>query len=177
MKVANDVVISTATKRIHAIQKHVTNAKTEIAINGEVMKPAAIAAVFQHCLDTRAAVAAKHGEYKAALDARSIAEAKRLSIDDGLEDWVLNRFGKNSPEALEFGYSPRKVSTPAVATKARAQLLSKATRIARGTMGRKAKKQIKGTLVAPTEPAAPAVIAPTPVETGGGGAVNGVAHS
>ena len=78
-------------------------------------------------------------------------------------------------EAHDFGYSARKVASTSAATKANAVLLNLATRKARGTMGKKEKLKIKGTLVIPTEaahapppivsppPPAPAVAPPAPV--------------
>jgi hypothetical protein len=156
LKVKNDTVVTNNTKRISALKKYVTNSKTEIPVGGETLKPAAVIAVFQDSLDTRAAVTATQAGYKSALAARLAAEEKRIVADDALKGWVLNTFGANSAEAGEFGYAPRKAPVVSAADRANAVLLAKATRKARGTMGPKAKLSIKGTLVAPTAPAAPA---------------------
>jgi hypothetical protein len=158
MKISNETAVTNNTKRIAAMKKFVTNSKTEIPIGGEVLKPADVIAVFQDSLDTRAAVTATQGSYKEALADRETAEQKRAVTDEGLKAWVLNRFGATSAEAHEFGYAARKVPEVSAAERANAVLLNHATRAARGTRGPKAKLKIKGTLVVPTAPAAPASV-------------------
>ncbi|MGO8997114.1 MAG: hypothetical protein ACLQVI_27680 [Polyangiaceae bacterium] len=138
-KISNDTVITNNQKRILALKKYVTNSKTEIPISGEVLKPAQVIAVFQNSLDTRAAVTATQAGYKSALAARTTAETKRQATDDSLKAWVLNRFGANSTEAHEFGYSARKTPVVSAADRANAVLLNQATREARGTMGKRQK--------------------------------------
>jgi hypothetical protein len=120
------------------------------------VKPATIVAVFQKSLDTRAEVTVSAAAYKASLAERGAAESDRASYDDGLKAWVLNRYGADSPEAHEFGYAARKVSVKSAATKAQAVALNAATRKARGTVGKKEKLKIKGSIDAPQ----PAVAAP-----------------
>lgn len=158
LKASNATVVTNNQKRILALKKYVTNSKTEIPISGEVLKPAQVISVFQDSLDTRAAVTATQAAYKSALADRVDAESKRQATDEALKAWVLNRFGADSAEAHEFGYSARKVPVLSAAERANAVLLNHATRLARGTMGKKAKLKIKGTLVAPTAPAAPASV-------------------
>jgi hypothetical protein len=159
MKIRNDTVVTNNNKRIAALKKYVTSSKTEIPIGGAKLKPADVIAVFQDSLDTRAAVTATQGSYKEALASRASAEQKRAVTDESLKQWVLNWFGVSSAEAHEFGYAARKVPDVSAATRANAVLLNHATREARGTKGPKAKLKIKGTLVAPTAPAAPASVA------------------
>src|SRR5579883_3222852 len=110
IKNTNTNVISSSTRRISAINTHLTNAKMEITINGESLKPATLLERYQQSIDTRAAVTVKYGEYQSALAARDAAEAVRLKTDEGLKYWVLNKFGADSPEARAFGYAPRKVA-------------------------------------------------------------------
>jgi hypothetical protein len=167
-KIDNVTVVARNTQIINATKKHVTNSKTEIPVGGEMVKPATLIAVFQASNDTRTDVVSAYGAYKAALEARENAEATRATYDEAMKAWVLNRFGGNSQEAHDFGYAPRKVTTPSVATKAQALLLNAATRKARGTMGPKAKLKIKGTLAVPAvvsvPTTAPAAMAqPVPV--------------
>jgi hypothetical protein len=158
-KANNNTIVTNNQKRINALKKYVTNSKTEIPVSGEVLKPAQVISVFQDSLDTRAAVTATQASYKSALADRVNAEVKRQATDDALKGWVLNRFGADSAEAHEFGYSARKSPVLSAAERATAVLQNHATRQARGTMGKKAKLKIKGTLVAPTVPAAPASVA------------------
>ena len=165
----NATVVDACTKRLNALKSYV-DGKAQIAINGTVHKPAAVVAIYQGCLDARAALATKRAETKAALAAQESAEEARLEADQGLKAWVENQFGVGSPQALDFGFSPPKVATRTVETKAKAVALAKATRAARHTMGKKAKLTIKGTIPAPTAPAAPATNTPagaSPASTNG----------
>jgi len=150
----NANIVDHSQQCILALKKHV-DAKTVIAIDGEPHKLVDLLAIYQACLDTRAAVRAQHASYKSTLEERDKAEAKRRATDKGLRAWVVNTFGATSTEALEFGFAP-KSSAPTVATKMQAVLQSKATREARGTKGKKAKQNIKGVVAAPTAPEAPA---------------------
>jgi hypothetical protein len=154
-RIANSTVVTNNTQRIAAIKKYVTNSKTEIPIGGAVLKPSDVIAVFQDNLDSRADVTATQASYKEALASRAISEQKRVVTEDGLKAWVLHRFGADSAEAHEFGYSARKVPQISAADRANAVLLNHATRLARGTKGPKAKLKIKGTLAAPIAPGAP----------------------
>jgi len=154
-QVSNAVVVSISTQRIAGINKHLTS-KTEIPVGGELVKPAALLAVYQGSLDASNDVASTRGEYRAAVAARDTNEAERLVTDEALKQWVLQRFGAGSTEAHDFGYSPRKVGTVTAAKRANAVLLNQATRLARGTMSKKEKLKIKGTLPVPTAPAVPA---------------------
>jgi hypothetical protein len=139
-KIASSVVVSACTQRVNAIKKHL-GAKDEVFVNGEPVKAAQLAQVYQDALDTRAAATSAKGELKAAMAERNAAEAKRLSVDAALEPYVLQRFGASSTEAEDFDYAPRKVPVRTAMSKATATLLTQATRAARGT-----RQQIKGTL-------------------------------
>jgi hypothetical protein len=155
-KINNSNVVTNNGKRIAALRKYVTNSKTEIAVDGEHLKPADLIAVFQDSLDTRAAVTATQGAYKKALAEKEEAETKRAVTDDALRVWVLAWFGANSAEAHEFGYAARKKAVLTAEERAAAVAASQATRKARGTVGPRAKLKIKGAPVASTAPAAPA---------------------
>ena len=201
-KIASNEVVSACTQRVSAIKAYLT-AKDEIFVNGEQVKATDIAQMFQEALDTRAAAVTAKGDYKTALVARDTAEANRLSADTALGPYVMQRFGANSTEAHAFGYAPRKAVDKTVLSKARAALLNKATRDARGTKSKKALQQIKGTLspeaaaalgalsgsatsaatpapsASATPPAAPPAVASTPLAAPAtnGAALNGTAHS
>jgi hypothetical protein len=150
----NATVIARSNQRITALQKHL-GAKDTVFIQGKTVNTAALVAVFQSAIDTRGEVVSTQGEYKAALAARETAETARAITDDALKEYVLQRFGANSAEAHDFGYSARKVGEKSPATKARAALLNQATRDARHTMGKKQRLGVKGTLppTATTPPA------------------------
>ena len=164
-RLTNSEIINASTIRLAAIHAHLTNAKTEIPIAGQLLKPAGVAAIFQDGLDTRASVAALEAQLKAARSARDEAEAKRVTADVALGAWVPNYFGADSAAAHSFGYTPRKVAEKSVETKKQAIERNKATRAARHTMGSKQKAQIKGTMIVLTASAdpAPAANQPPPV--------------
>jgi hypothetical protein len=187
-KTSNSTIVTSNNKRIAALKKFVTNGKTQIPIVGEQLKPSDLIAVFQDELDKRATVASTKASYETAVAQRTTASQKRQITDDALKVWVLNFFGPMSAEAKEFGYAPRKQPTMTAKDRAAAVDANLATREARGTMGKKAKEKIHGTVVPPTAPAAPAnnaapVATPAPVAvvTNGaatnGAGVNGAAHN
>jgi hypothetical protein len=166
-RISNAVVVATSAQRISGIKKHISS-KTEIPVGGAMVKPATLLALFQGSLDASDNVASTRGEYRAAVAARDANEAERLVTDEALKQWVLQRFGAGSSEAHDFGYAPRKVGKVTAATRANAVLLNQATREARGTMGKRKKLKIKGTLpvpAAPAPPATPAVQAALPAST------------
>jgi hypothetical protein len=144
-KIASTVVVSACTQRVNAIKQYM-GAKDEIFVNGEAVKAGQLAQVYQDALDTRATATTAKSALKSAMAGRNAAEAKRLSVDVALEPYVLQRFGPTSTEAQDFGYVPKKVADKTAISKAKATLLNQATRAARGTTGKKAKLQIKGTL-------------------------------
>ena len=200
----NETVISSSSTRISACKKYLVSAKTEVPIAGQLTKVPAIVSVYQKSLDTRSAVAEARAALVEALAERDAAETARQTTDEALKSWVLQRFGEDSKAARDFGYTPKKVTAKSADTKANAASLAKATRTARGTVGKKQKLKVKGTLPVPTAPAAPAtnpapapatapaVVAPAPVvapsapaaapasssaaAAEGGGALNGAAH-
>jgi len=155
----SSVIVDRCKQRIEALLSGVP-AKAEITIDGTRYTRAQVVAIYQASLDTRAALVKSRAQVKVDLAARSTAEVDRLAIEAGMKAWVVSQFGAESNEAYEFGYTPKKPAHTTAETKANAVKLAKATREARGTMGKKKKLSIKGTLVVPTVPAAPATTAP-----------------
>jgi hypothetical protein len=139
-------IISSNTQRLKGISTHLKNGKVEVSINGQNMKVSEISGVYQGSLDAQAAVTSTHGKYKIALAARETAETQRRLVDEGMKSYVLSHFGADSEAAHDFGYSLRKVTKPDAATKATAVERGKATRVARGTLGKKERLKIKGVL-------------------------------
>ncbi len=163
-RMKNAEVVDTTAQRLKALTDNVA-AKAEITMDGARYTRAQLAAIYQAALDTRSALVKSRAQVKVDLAARGKAEANRVAIESGLKAWVVAQFGPRSNEAYEFGYTPRKPGVASVETKANAQKLATATRAARGTMGKKQKLKVKGTLVAPTEPAVPAAASVAPVQS------------
>jgi hypothetical protein len=177
----NAKVVATCNQRITALNKLVTPNMT-ISIDGQPMKLTALIAIYQDTIDARAKLIEQRAATKAALTARENADTARVATDEGLDAWVTVQFGARSTQAQEFGFHPHKVTVTSAATKALAAEKSKATREARGTKGKRQKAHIKGTVVVPTEPAAPATTTPAatpaaevPASTNGASSANGAA--
>ncbi len=148
-KISIATVVRTTTQRLTAIKHHIEDGGTAVFIDGQPLTVDTIAAAFQGSVDAQAAVTSAKGRYKVLLNERAAADDLRRRYDEGMKMYVLSRFGANSEAAHDFGYAPRKIGEADVATKAQAVLLSKATREARGTMGKKQRLKIKGTLPSP----------------------------
>jgi len=151
----NATVVDVCTKRLNALKSYV-DGKAQINVGGKKQKASQVVAIYQSCLDSRAALATKRAEVKAAMATRTSAEQARRSADRAVKAWVVNEFGEGSQQAIDFGFPPPKKATRTVESKVNAVALAKATRAARHTMGKKQKSLIKGTMVAPTAPAVPA---------------------
>jgi hypothetical protein len=155
----NATVVDTCTKRLNALKEYAGN-KGTIPMNGADLKISDVIAIYQDCLDSRAALAKSRTQVKASLATKTNAQQARVSADMALSAWVTTKFGAGSQQALDFGFAPRKAATRTVVSKAKAAAQAKATREARHTMGKKQKSLIKGTVIAPTAPADPATNAP-----------------
>ncbi len=95
------------------------------------------------------------------LDASARYEAMNTRVTQvvrALRQYVINVYGEDSPVLADFGFTPtKKPALTPEALVARAQKAA-ATRKARGTLGKKEKAKIKGTVVT----AAPAIAATPP---------------
>jgi hypothetical protein len=183
----NAEVLDSCTTRLNALKQYVSSTKATIAIDGETHKVSDVIAMYQACLDTRAALTTQRAQVKATLVSRAIAEATRRAADRALKPWVINQYGAGSQQAHDFGFPPPKAPVRTVEEKSQAVARNHATRDARHTMGPKQKKGIKGTTIAPAAPADPAAPVaqaaaapqPAPVTTPANGvatsAVNGTA--
>jgi hypothetical protein len=84
----------------------------------------------------------------------------------GLKTYLQSRFGKTSGKLQLFGFAQNKSTQKTAQAKADAVVKSKATRKARGTMGKKQKTAIKGDVIGvvttPILAPAPATTAPAP---------------
>jgi hypothetical protein len=129
----NAVVVDTCTKRLNALKEYAGN-KGTIPMNGADLKISDVVAIYQDCLDSRAALSKSRTQVKVALTTKTNAEQARVDADVALSAWVTTKFGAGSQQAQDFGFSPRKVATRTAASKAGAAAQAKATRVARHTM-------------------------------------------
>jgi hypothetical protein len=152
----NAKIVSMCGQRLIALKKFVKT-KTAMTVSGKPMKLSDLTAIYQAAIDTRTALVPQRAAFEKALTARDSAEVTRRATDKVLKAWVVNEFGADSSEAQEFGFPATKIAEKSAATKATAVEKSLATRAARGTMGKRQKEKIKGTIEAPAAPAVPAV--------------------
>ena len=168
-KQSNSTVIGSCTRRLDAIVLYLTGVGT-ITINGADHTAAQLTAVYQADIDTRSDLLKKRSDVTVAMKARAVATTTRRAADKWLRAWVINKFGADSKQALDFGFAPRTPRARKSADKAKAAEQAMATREARHTLGPVQKAKIKGTAVAPTAPAAPAAThasPPMPATTNG----------
>jgi hypothetical protein len=118
------------------------------------LTPADIVKVFQGRLTAGQAVVTAEATRTAAVKGNLDERSKTAAFVQAFRRIVVGMF-QESPDTLAvFNLAAPKAATKTVATKATAVAKSKATRVARNTLGSKQKSKIKGTVpVASTEPA------------------------
>jgi hypothetical protein len=145
--------------------------ETHFMLNGTLMAKPELVAHFQSRLDAAEKTKTQRTALHATVGAEHALNLEVAPLRMGFKTYLQSRYGKNSPELQKFGFTPAKKPQRPVAAKATGIAKNQATRIARNTIGKKAKLQIKGTVpsssAAPTPatpPAAPAkpAIASTP---------------
>ena len=147
-----------ATAAIAGIQKYYSSTAT-LVMAGVSYTPAGLVSLLQAYVNAITALQALHAQLH---DAASGVQTQRGQIDAILLDlkaFVTNAFGSSSSKLGDFGFKPRKQGVVPVATKAAAQVKSKATREGRSASGTTEKLSITGTsngttTTAATQPAA-----------------------
>jgi hypothetical protein len=152
---------------IVGIQKHLLTVPT-LPLAGSTYTPADLVKLVQSRIDSAGVVAAAGANRHATVVAHDALGTKLTPILRGLRQYVLNVFGETSPVLADFGFTAPKTATRTPQEKAAAAAKALATRKARGTMGKKQKKGVKGTVPATapvTLPTASPPAAPSPVAT------------
>jgi hypothetical protein len=151
-------------KAKEGVGKHFANVST-LTIAGVTLTPADLMALIQGELDAMTAYAQAKAGLKVLAQAELNAHAKALPVLRGLKAFVIGMFGNTNAASStleDFGYSPRKAATTTLETKVAAQGKAKATRKARNTLGKKAKKAIKGGTAPAANPAPATPATPKP---------------
>lgn len=151
------------------IQKHLLNVPS-LPLAGSAITPADLVKLVQSRIDSAGVVAAASATWHSTVTAHKALNAKLTPVVRGLRQYVLNVFGETSPVLADFGFTAPKTVTRTPEQKAAAAAKAKATRKARGTLGKKQKKGVTGTVptTAPTPPptasppAAPGPVASAP---------------
>jgi hypothetical protein len=155
---SNSKIVAVCTQRIRALGAY-ADGRATFAINGRKLSRADVVALYQRCLDERAAVAKLRAEVLAKLGTLAQLEAERAEADRSLKAWVRDEFGIESKEAIELGFPAPKKGRLTVEQKASAVARAKATRKARYTMGRRQRAGIKGSVAGSAESAGGAAAA------------------
>jgi hypothetical protein len=163
---------------IVGVPKHLGGVSS-LSLNGVPYTPTSLVAFLQAFVDLASSViAAKATAHDLLLEEQSSGLSVRLVLQ-ALRSYIVALYGNGATEILgDFGFVPRKTTTPKVAVKALAAEKNRATRTARHTMGKREKLAIKGTLVVPAtggsgtagNAASPSGAAPAPAAPANGSA-------
>jgi hypothetical protein len=115
-----------------------------IVLNGSSHTQTELVDRVQAALDAIAAVKAARTALSQAVANQKAAVAQATPIRAGVRRFLQAKLGPNSPKLQEFGFTPARAAKTPVKTKAQAKVKAAATRVARGTRGKKQKAQIKG---------------------------------
>ena len=141
---------------------------------------------FQTFVAAIEATKSSNQQWRQDIQAERSLELEVQPLRVGVRAVAQTRFGKDGTQLLQFGFQPAKVTARTPASKVLAAAKAKATRTARGTLGKKEKAKLQGTVTtvtvgtpapqagagatalapatgnAPATPAAPAPTAPAP---------------
>jgi hypothetical protein len=137
------VIAAKCAQRIRGLNDHVPEG-AEIRIAGVVYTKGEIIAAYQAIVDTQAALVKSRAQVAVDLAARQAAEARGAKLEFPLKTWALNYFGAESEAVANIGYAAPKKGVKSPEVLARAVRLAKATREARGTMGKRQRERVKG---------------------------------
>ncbi len=136
---------------IAGIQKYFSTTAS-VVLAGTTYTPAQLTSLLQAYADAIQALIGLHAQLRASVGAVTAEGEAVDKILLALASYVDNLFGSDPGKLADFGMKPRKVAVVSAQTKVLAQAKSKATRLARHTMGSKQKASIHGT-VTTSEPA------------------------
>jgi hypothetical protein len=147
-------------KIVGAIQKHLSESVT---LSGVKYTPAKLAKMFQNGIDIADATDVASKAWHTAVATEKAKTQELSGVQTSLRDHVRATFGAASTEFADFGFTPKAVRAVDAKTKADAVVKRAATRVARNTMGKRAKLKVTGataaaagSIAAPATPAAPA---------------------
>jgi hypothetical protein len=142
-------------KIVSGVQKHLNE---PITMQGVQYTPGKLARMFQEGIALADASDAATKAWRMAVTAEQSKAVELADLQARLRTHVISVYGEDSAEFTDFGFVPRKVTTPDAATKAEAVVKRGKTRAARRTMGSRQRAEVTGE----TEPATNAQPAPAP---------------
>jgi hypothetical protein len=118
-------------------------------INGTTWSRADLLTRLQSRIDAAEATKAARTTLHNAVNSEQELNAQIAPLRAGIKTYLQSRFGKTSGQLQLFGFAQTKATQKSAQSKANAVVKSKATRKARGTLGKKQKSTIKGTVSTP----------------------------
>jgi hypothetical protein len=136
-----------ATTLVAGTKKHLSSVAS-LTLDSVAYTPVELVTALQTLIDLYTAADAAKSAVKAKLAALKAQGPTLRKLMVALESYVRLTFGGSPDVMADFGVTPKKVATPLTTEqKTVANAKRKATREARGTTGKKAKKAIKGDVV------------------------------
>jgi hypothetical protein len=150
---------------VTGIQKRL--AGKSFTVNDKSYSTQDVVAVFQGRVTTGQAVVSSRAAWLAAVKADRDERSQTAAFASAFQNIVKGMF--QDPSALaDFGLTPRKSGKKTVEVKSTAVAKNLATRQARGTMGKKQKAKIKGSVTqAPSQGGAGAIVTPSAASSAG----------
>jgi hypothetical protein len=136
---------------IVGIKKDLQNVST-LPLGGSTYTMLALEQLIQSRIDAINDVAMAKAQWLAKVAVVNELSPQVTRVVRGLRQYVVNAFGESSPVLADFGFKPAKQATLTPEQNVAKAQKAEATRKARGTMGKRQKAKIKGT-VATTAPA------------------------
>ena len=127
---------------------------TVISVLGTSYTTTQLKTVIQADLDAAAATQTARSKWNDAVKSEQTAHAKAHGVLVGLKGYLVMQYGKTATEVFaDFGFTPPKAPKTDPATVVAAAVKAKATRKARGTLGKKARLKITASPEPATAPA------------------------
>jgi hypothetical protein len=173
--------IAQATNLVAGMQKHLASTQS-ITLASVAYTPTQLTSDLQSLVTLYGDVATAKSVYQAKLAAEKAQAPALLSLMALLVSYVKLTFSASPDVLVDFGLQPKKAKTPLTAEQQMVAVAKRAsTRKARGTMSKKAKKEIKGNVIdvaLSTVTAGQPVVSssPTPSAPTGSVTVNGTSH-
>jgi hypothetical protein len=141
--------VASTSQMIVGLRKHYPTGSTTLQIGGVTYTVDSLVAFLQQLVDQSTAVDAARAALNTKLQSEEATAASGDPVLRSLKSYILGTFGSAPTSLADFGLTPPKAHTPLTAAqKAVAAAKRKATRAARGTLGKVQKKDIKGAITA-----------------------------
>jgi len=119
-------------------------ARGAVVVDGKSYTPREILDELQALLDASAATLQAYAVWREQVAKQRVLEAAGRSLVQGLGDAVRTEYGPSATALEDFGLEPAKKTGPkTLQAKVLSAVKGKATRVRRGTMGKRQRKKVK----------------------------------